>query len=117
MLHAIVAPQIAQLADGFVVARQGGTVVMVSAVSDRKNMDESGFLPLSVEYREKVSSSSSSSSSSDEFVFFLCNTSSFKKNFFHQIDTAVCGGHDVFYPFDFLDMVDAWKKQGPPGQA
>ncbi|CAM9591763.1 unnamed protein product [Pylaiella littoralis] len=46
--------KIAQLADGFVVARQGGTVVMVSAVSDRKNMDESGFLPLSVEYREKA---------------------------------------------------------------
>ena len=46
--------QIAQLADGFVVARQGGTVVMVSAVSNRKEMDESGFLPLAVEYREKV---------------------------------------------------------------
>ncbi|CAM9368223.1 unnamed protein product, partial [Hapterophycus canaliculatus] len=46
--------QIAQLADGFVVARQGGTVVMVSAVSDRKEMDESGFLPLSVDYREKA---------------------------------------------------------------
>lgn len=46
--------QIALLADGFVVARQGGTVVMVSAVSDRKEMDESGFLPLSVDYREKV---------------------------------------------------------------
>ena len=27
---------------------------MVSAVSDRKEMDESGFLPLAVEYREKV---------------------------------------------------------------
>lgn len=37
------------------MARQGGTVVMVSAVSDRKEMDESGFLPLSVDYREKVS--------------------------------------------------------------
>lgn len=46
--------QIAQLADGFVVARQGNTVVMVSAVSNRKEMDESGFLPLAVEYREKV---------------------------------------------------------------
>lgn len=46
--------QIAQLADGFVTARQGGTVVMVSAVSDRSEMDESGFLPLSVDYREKV---------------------------------------------------------------
>lgn len=46
--------QIAQLADGFVVARKGGTVVMVSAVSNRNEMDESGFLPLSVEYREKV---------------------------------------------------------------
>lgn len=47
--------QIAQLADGFVMARQGGTVVMVSAVSNRSEMDESGFLPLAVEYREKVS--------------------------------------------------------------
>lgn len=37
------------------MARQGGTVVMVSSVSDRKEMDESGFLPLSVDYREKVS--------------------------------------------------------------
>lgn len=46
--------QIAQLADGFMVAREGGTVVMVSAVSNRKEMDESGFLPLSVDYREKV---------------------------------------------------------------
>lgn len=46
--------QIALLADGFVVARQGGTVVMVSAVSNRNAMDESGFLPLSVDYREKV---------------------------------------------------------------
>lgn len=27
---------------------------MVSAVSNRKEMDESGFLPLSVDYREKV---------------------------------------------------------------
>lgn len=36
------------------MARQGGTVVMVSAVSDRKELDESGFLPLSVDYREKV---------------------------------------------------------------
>lgn len=49
--------QIAQLADGFISARQGGTVVMVSAVSDRKEMDESGFLPLAVEYREKVRAS------------------------------------------------------------
>lgn len=46
--------QIAQLADGFVVAREGGTVVMVSAVSNRREMDGSGFLPLSVDYREKV---------------------------------------------------------------
>eukprot|EP00752_Nemacystus_decipiens_P016799 g15035.t1 len=46
--------KIAQLADGFVVAREGGTVVMVSAVSNRKEMDESGFLPLSVAYREKA---------------------------------------------------------------
>lgn len=46
--------QIAQLADGFVTARQGGTVVMVSAVSNRAEMDDSGFLPLSVDYREKV---------------------------------------------------------------
>lgn len=29
-------------------------MVMVSAVSDRKQMDASGFLPLSVDYREKV---------------------------------------------------------------
>ncbi|CAM9125566.1 unnamed protein product [Ectocarpus sp. 4 AP-2014] len=46
--------KIAQLADGFVTARQGGTVVMVSAVSNRAEMDDSGFLPLSVDYREKA---------------------------------------------------------------
>lgn len=46
--------QLALLADGAVVARQGDTMVTVSVVSNRNQMDESGFLPLSVEYREKV---------------------------------------------------------------
>lgn len=36
------------------MARRGGTVVMVTAVSDRGQMEPSGFLPLSVDYREKV---------------------------------------------------------------
>lgn len=56
--------QLALLADGAVVARQGDTVVMVSAVSDRREMDTTGFLPLSVEYREKVRYRTS-------FFFFL----------------------------------------------
>lgn len=47
--------QLALLADGAVVARQGDTVVTVSAVSNRKDLDDGGFLPLSVEYRVKVS--------------------------------------------------------------
>lgn len=47
--------QFALLADGALMARRGDTVVTVSAVSNRSEMDEGGFLPLSVEYREKVS--------------------------------------------------------------
>lgn len=47
--------QFALLADGALMARRGDTVVTVSAVSNRSQMDEGGFLPLSVEYREKVS--------------------------------------------------------------
>lgn len=46
--------QLALLADGAVMAKQGDTVVMVSAVSNRNEMDDGGFLPLSVEYRQKV---------------------------------------------------------------
>ncbi|CAM9293940.1 unnamed protein product [Chrysoparadoxa australica] len=45
---------VAALADGAVIARQGGTTVLTSAVANWNAADETGFLPLTVDYREKA---------------------------------------------------------------
>lgn len=47
--------RIATLAEGAVVAQQGSTVVLTTAVADRTAPDDTGFLPLTVDYRHKVS--------------------------------------------------------------
>ncbi len=45
---------IANLTNGAVLARSKGSVVLCSAVTDRNSPDETGFLPLTVDYREKA---------------------------------------------------------------
>ncbi len=46
--------RIANLANGAVLAGSKGSVVLCSAVVDRNSPDETGFLPLTVDYREKA---------------------------------------------------------------
>ncbi len=46
--------RIANLANGAVLTRSKGSVVLCSAVTDRNSPDETGFLPLTVDYREKA---------------------------------------------------------------
>ncbi|CAM9177828.1 unnamed protein product [Choristocarpus tenellus] len=49
--------KIAMLADGAVMGSLGDTVVLATVVSNRGKVDESGLLPLQVEYREKMHAS------------------------------------------------------------
>ncbi|MBF0378159.1 MAG: polyribonucleotide nucleotidyltransferase [Desulfamplus sp.] len=46
--------KIAKQASGAVIVRYGDTVVLVTAVASKEQREESGFLPLSVEYQEKI---------------------------------------------------------------
>ncbi|MEN8188808.1 MAG: polyribonucleotide nucleotidyltransferase [Thermodesulfobacteriota bacterium] len=48
--------KIAKQASGSVVVRVGDTVVLVTAVAAKENKPELGFLPLTIEYQEKLSS-------------------------------------------------------------
>ncbi len=48
--------KLAKQASGSVVLRCGETVVLVTAVGDKKNKPELGFLPLTIEYQEKLAS-------------------------------------------------------------
>ena len=45
---------LARQADGAVVVQQGGTVVLVAAVSDKTPKEQLGFFPLTCDYREKT---------------------------------------------------------------
>lgn len=46
--------KMAKLADGAVTVQYGGTIVLVTAVCSREAKEDVGFLPLTVEYREKT---------------------------------------------------------------
>ncbi len=46
--------KIAKQADGAVVMQYGGTVVLVTAVAGKENKPELGFLPLTIEYQERM---------------------------------------------------------------
>lgn len=46
--------KIAKQADGAVVLQYGGTVVLVTAVAGKENKPELGFLPLTIEYQERM---------------------------------------------------------------
>ena len=46
--------KIAKQADGSVVLQYGGTVVLVTAVAGKENKPELGFLPLTIEYQERM---------------------------------------------------------------
>jgi len=48
--------KLAKQASGSVLVRSGDTVVLVTAVGDKKNKPELGFLPLTIEYQEKMAS-------------------------------------------------------------
>ncbi|MBE0582561.1 MAG: polyribonucleotide nucleotidyltransferase [Desulfofustis sp.] len=48
--------KLAKQASGSVVVRCGETVVLVTAVGDKRNKPEMGFLPLTIEYQEKMAS-------------------------------------------------------------
>jgi len=48
--------KLAKQASGSVVVRSGETVVLVTAVGDKVNKPELGFLPLTIEYQEKLAS-------------------------------------------------------------
>jgi len=48
--------KLAKQASGSVVVRCGETVVLVTAVGDKRNKPELGFLPLTIEYQEKMAS-------------------------------------------------------------
>ncbi len=48
--------KLAKQASGSVVVRCGETVVLVTAVGDKVNKPELGFLPLTIEYQEKMAS-------------------------------------------------------------
>ncbi len=45
--------KIARQASGSVLVRCGDTAVLVTAVGDKVNKPELGFLPLTIEYQEK----------------------------------------------------------------
>ncbi|CAM9639488.1 unnamed protein product [Phaeothamnion confervicola] len=49
--------KVAGLADGAVIARHGDTVVLATVVADPSLVDATGFLPLTVEHREKAHAS------------------------------------------------------------
>ncbi len=46
--------KVAKQADGSVVMQYGGTVVLVTAVAGKENKIELGFLPLTIEYQERM---------------------------------------------------------------
>lgn len=46
--------KVAKQADGSVVIQYGGTVVLVTAVAGKENKPELGFLPLTIEYQERM---------------------------------------------------------------
>jgi polyribonucleotide nucleotidyltransferase len=46
--------KVAKQADGSVIMQTGGTVVLVTAVAEKKNKPELGFLPLTIEYQERM---------------------------------------------------------------
>lgn len=48
--------KLAKQADGSIVIRSGETVVLVTAVAAKENKPELGFLPLTIEYQEKLAS-------------------------------------------------------------
>ena len=48
--------KLAKQASGSVLVRSGDTVVLVTAVGDKVNKPELGFLPLTIEYQEKMAS-------------------------------------------------------------
>jgi polyribonucleotide nucleotidyltransferase len=48
--------KLAKQASGSVVVRCGETVVLVTAVGEKRNKPEMGFLPLTIEYQEKMAS-------------------------------------------------------------
>jgi polyribonucleotide nucleotidyltransferase len=55
--------RIAALANGAVLLRHNDTAVLTTVVADRNAIDETGFLPLTVDYREKVNNAVASSQS------------------------------------------------------
>ena len=46
--------KVAKQADGSVIMQTGGTVVLVTAVAGKENKPELGFLPLTIEYQERM---------------------------------------------------------------
>ena len=46
--------KVAKQADGSVIMQTGGTVVLVTAVAAKENKPELGFLPLTIEYQERM---------------------------------------------------------------
>ena len=46
--------KVAKQADGSVMLQYGGTVVLVTAVAGKENKPELGFLPLTIEYQERM---------------------------------------------------------------
>jgi len=48
--------KIAKQAGGSVVIRSGETMVLVTAVADKQNKSDMGFMPLTIEYQEKLAS-------------------------------------------------------------
>ncbi|MBL4904087.1 MAG: polyribonucleotide nucleotidyltransferase [Desulfocapsa sp.] len=46
--------KVAKQADGSVILQTGGTVVLVTAVAGKENKPELGFLPLTIEYQERM---------------------------------------------------------------
>eukprot|EP00611_Tribonema_gayanum_P029375 TRINITY_DN7837_c0_g1_i4.p1 TRINITY_DN7837_c0_g1~~TRINITY_DN7837_c0_g1_i4.p1 ORF type:complete len:521 (+),score=153.50 TRINITY_DN7837_c0_g1_i4:48-1610(+) len=68
--------RIAALADGAILARQDDTVVLTTVVADRKTPDESGFLPLTVDYREKVLSTLQATDGAGDAVTMAINSAS-----------------------------------------
>ena len=48
--------KLAKQASGSIVVRCGGTMVLVTAVAAKENRPDAGFLPLTIEYQEKLAS-------------------------------------------------------------
>jgi len=46
--------KVAKQADGSVILQTGGTVVLITAVAGKENNPELGFLPLTIEYQERM---------------------------------------------------------------